>query len=88
MSSFLQAEGLCLRYPDKLGQHATINYETAANMLLRAITLSQQVPFVWGFIDKPAGLSVLLQPNDFLTNLLPQREPFSFSSLQPTPHFL
>jgi hypothetical protein len=50
-----QSEGLCLRYPENFGHHASINYDTAVNMLLRAIPLSQQVPYSWGFIDKPPG---------------------------------
>jgi len=36
----------------------SINYDTAVNMLLRAIPLSQQFPYTWGFIDKPPGLPV------------------------------
>ena len=50
-----QADGLCLRYPDSLGQHPTIDFTTAAQMLLRAIQLSQHTPFQWGYIDKPGG---------------------------------
>ena len=50
-----QAEGLCLRYPENFGLHTTVNYDAAVNMLLRAIPLSQQVPYTWGFIDKPQG---------------------------------
>ncbi|OSC98043.1 hypothetical protein PYCCODRAFT_1439702 [Trametes coccinea BRFM310] len=47
------AEGLCLRYPDPLGQHAQVTHEAAAQMLLRAIQLAQHTPFTWGYIDKP-----------------------------------
>jgi len=54
-----QAEGLCLRYPENFGLHSSITYDTVVNMLLRAVTLSQQVPYTWSFIDKPAGASVL-----------------------------
>jgi hypothetical protein len=54
-----QAEGLCLRYPENLGLHQNVNYDNAVQMLLRAIQLSQSVPYTWGFIDKPAGLSMI-----------------------------
>lgn len=50
-----QADGLCLRYPENFGLHQTVTYEIAGNMLLRAIPLSSQVPYTWGYIDKPAG---------------------------------
>ena len=57
MSNFqqAQAEGLCLRYPENLPLHREINYETAVNMLLRAMAMSTSVPFAWGFVDKPPG---------------------------------
>lgn len=52
-----QAEGLCLRFPNNLGIYREVNYENAVEMLVRAIPTSQNTPFVWGFIDKPAGSS-------------------------------
>lgn len=55
-----QAEGLCLRFPNNLGNHREINYEHAVEMLLRAVPTSQNTPFVWGFIDKPADGQILL----------------------------
>jgi hypothetical protein len=51
----MQAEGLCLRYPDNLGVHQTVTHEDAVNMLLRSIRMSNQVPYSWGYIDKPPG---------------------------------
>ena len=56
-STFLQAqaEGLCLRYPEKIPPQREITYESAVNMLLRAISMAQNIPFAWGFIDKPSG---------------------------------
>ncbi|KAI0365351.1 hypothetical protein BV20DRAFT_766440 [Pilatotrama ljubarskyi] len=54
MAQHPQAEGLCLRFPDPLGQHAQVTHETAAQMLLRATQLAQHTPFTWGYIDKPA----------------------------------
>lgn len=61
-SSFQQAqsEGLCLRYPDNLGLHREVTYDMAVNMLLRAISMSQNVPYTWGFVDKPLGQSLIL----------------------------
>ncbi|KAI6012978.1 hypothetical protein EDC04DRAFT_3121296 [Pisolithus marmoratus] len=44
----------CLRFPENLGLHATVNIEAAANMLLRALQMSQNVPYMWTFIDKPS----------------------------------
>ncbi|RPD56646.1 hypothetical protein L226DRAFT_537921 [Lentinus tigrinus ALCF2SS1-7] len=55
-----QAEGLCLRYPDPLGPQPSIPHETAVQMLLRAIQLSQNTPFVWGYIDKPSDGQMFL----------------------------
>jgi hypothetical protein len=50
-----QLEGLCLRFPENLGLHPALTYEYAVNMLLRAIPLSNQLPYQWGYIDKPLG---------------------------------
>ncbi|KAI5989949.1 hypothetical protein EDD15DRAFT_2282944 [Pisolithus albus] len=44
----------CLRFPENLGLHASVSIEAAANMLLRALQMSQNVPYMWTFIDKPA----------------------------------
>lgn len=49
------ADGPCLRFPDPLPVHAQLMPPTAAEMLLSAIQLSAQKPYVWGHIDKPAG---------------------------------
>lgn len=55
MSVSSHHEGLCLRYPEPLGQQTSISYEAAVSLLLRAIQLAQHTPFVWGYIDKPQG---------------------------------
>src|ERR1700730_13257744 len=55
-----QLEGLCLRFPETLPLHPSLSYETALNMLLRAVVLSNQIPYHWGYIDKPAGEGHLL----------------------------
>lgn len=51
-----QTEGLCLRYPENLGLHPTMTHEMAANLLIRALSLSQTTPFHWGYIDRPQGM--------------------------------
>jgi len=53
-------EGLCLRYPENLGLHATLTHEMAANLLVRALSLSQTTPFHWGYIDRPADGQLFL----------------------------
>jgi hypothetical protein len=55
-----RAEGLCLRYPENLGLHQVVTYEMAVSMLVKATTLSQQVPFAWGWIDKPVDGQMFL----------------------------
>ncbi|KAH7927673.1 hypothetical protein BV22DRAFT_263416 [Leucogyrophana mollusca] len=50
----------CLRYPENLGLHANVTLESAVSMLLRAVQLSQNVPYSWGFIDKPPEGQMLL----------------------------
>ncbi|TFK48815.1 hypothetical protein OE88DRAFT_1634179 [Heliocybe sulcata] len=56
----LQAEGACLRYPEPLGVHQSLSMETVLNMLIKAIHLTQQLPFVWSWIDKPQDGSVYM----------------------------
>ncbi|KAG6332927.1 hypothetical protein ID866_6160 [Astraeus odoratus] len=58
--SFPQPDLPCLRFPENLGLHANITIEAAANMLLRALQLSQTVPYAWTFIDKPVEGQLLL----------------------------
>lgn len=53
-------EGLCLRYPENLGIHASITYENAVTMLMKALAVSPQVPYTWGWIDKPSEGQVYL----------------------------
>ena len=55
MSSNLQAEGLCLRFPENLPPHANFSHELAVQMLGRAISLATQVAFQPSYIDKPPG---------------------------------
>ncbi|KAF8073561.1 hypothetical protein FPV67DRAFT_752959 [Lyophyllum atratum] len=70
-----QAEGLCLRYPENLGLHREVNYESAVNMLTRAMSMANTVPFGWGFVDKPAEGQVLLL-------FLPPQSPFPIDGLR------
>lgn len=62
MSAFDQAraDGLCLRYPENLGLHQSLTYETAVTMLTKAFAVSHQVPFSWGYIDRPGEGQVFL----------------------------
>jgi hypothetical protein len=55
-----RAEGLCLRYPENLGIHSSITYENAVTMLMKALAVSPQVPYTWGWIDKPSEGQVYL----------------------------
>ena len=55
MANTLQAEGLCLRFPENLPPHANLTHEGAVSMLLRAVGLATQVPFHPSYIDKPPG---------------------------------
>ncbi|KAF5382783.1 hypothetical protein D9615_002756 [Tricholomella constricta] len=70
-----QAEGLCLRYPENLGLHREVTYESALNMLLRAMSMANTVPFGWGFVDKPPEGQVLLL-------FLPPQSPFPIDGLR------
>lgn len=53
--SSLQAEGLCLRFPENLPPHASLSHEVAVQMLGRAISLATQIAFQPSYIDKPPG---------------------------------
>ena len=55
MSGSLQAEGLCLRFPENLPPHATLSHDVALQMLGRAISLATQIAFQPSYIDKPPG---------------------------------
>jgi hypothetical protein len=55
MSSSLQAEGLCLRFPENLPPHPTLTHEAAVQMLSRAVGLATQIAFQPSYIDKPLG---------------------------------
>lgn len=50
-----QAEGLCLCYPENLGIHPHISYESAMSMLVKAPQMASSLPFTWQFIDRPQG---------------------------------
>ena len=54
-SSNLQAEGLCLHFPENLPPHANLSHELAVQMLGRAISLAEQAAFQPSYIDKPPG---------------------------------
>ena len=50
------SEGSCLRFPEHIPPAREVTYEVALSMLLRAMSMAQNVPFSWGYIDKPSGL--------------------------------
>lgn len=62
MSGNLQAEGLCLRFPENLPPHPTLTHEAAVQMLSRAVGLATQVAFQPSYIDKPLGADASLHP--------------------------
>ena len=81
MSSNLQAEGLCLRFPENLPPHANLSHDVAVQMLGRAISLATQIAFQPSYIDKPPGAaSPLGRASPFLTRLQMAKSIF-FSSL-------
>ncbi|KAI5116751.1 hypothetical protein M0805_001609 [Coniferiporia weirii] len=61
---------LCLRYPEPLGLHTQVTYESAVQMLLKAHQLAMGVPFQWGYIDRPQDGSL------YMIFLLPQQRNF------------
>ncbi|KAI0311404.1 hypothetical protein OF83DRAFT_1032428, partial [Amylostereum chailletii] len=50
----------CLRFPENLAPQAHLTHETAFNMLLRAVQAATQMPFQWGWIDRPHDGSMYL----------------------------
>lgn len=50
-----QQEGLCLQFPEPLGQHREFTLENAVNMLSQAVNMANNRPFQWRYIDKPPG---------------------------------
>ncbi|KAJ7460753.1 hypothetical protein FB451DRAFT_1270208 [Mycena latifolia] len=72
MASFqqAQAEGLCLRFPESLGIHREpMSVENAVMLLLRGTQSSANIPYSWGFVDKP-------QEGQLLLLFLPGQSPF------------
>jgi hypothetical protein len=62
MTSSLQAEGLCLRFPENLPPHPNLTHEVAVQMLGRAVSLATQIAFQPSYIDKPPGAASLSFP--------------------------
>ncbi|KAJ7777366.1 hypothetical protein B0H16DRAFT_1505248 [Mycena metata] len=61
MQQQAQAEGLCLRFPDNLGIHREpLTVDNALSFLLRGTQSAMNVPFIWGFVDKPQEGQLLL----------------------------
>ncbi|KAH9971997.1 hypothetical protein BGW80DRAFT_1317512 [Lactifluus volemus] len=58
--SNLQAEGLCLRFPENLPPHPTLTHEAAVQMLSRAVGLATQIAFQPSYVDKPLDGQIFL----------------------------
>ncbi|KAI0292831.1 hypothetical protein B0F90DRAFT_1644717 [Multifurca ochricompacta] len=59
-NNILQAEGLCLRFPENLPPHSTLTHEVAVSMLARAVGLATQIAFQPSYIDKPPDGQIYL----------------------------
>lgn len=64
------ANGLCLRFPGDIENQPGLSIEAAVNLLIRGTQASLQLPFTWGYIDRPAGTWVSLFPLSWLTSVL------------------
>ena len=51
------ADGLCLRFSGDIQNQPALSIEMAVNLLIRGTQASLQLPFSWGYIDRPAGTS-------------------------------
>lgn len=47
--------GSCLQFPGELQHQPTLAIEAAVNLLLQGDRASYQMPYSWGYIDKPAS---------------------------------
>ena len=61
---------MVLKYPEQLGLHPQLSYEMALQYLIKAHHLAAQVPFQFGYIDKPQEGSL------FMVFVLPQQRMF------------
>ena len=50
------ADGLCLRFSGDIQHQPTLSIEMAVNLLIRGTQASVQLPYAWGYIDRPAGM--------------------------------
>ena len=51
------ADGLCLGFPGDIQNQPALSIEMAVSLLIRGTQASLQLPFAWGYIDRPAGIS-------------------------------
>ena len=49
------ADGLCLRFSGDIQNQPGLTMEMAVNLLIRGTQASLQLPYAWGYIDRPAG---------------------------------
>ena len=57
------ADGLCLRFSGEIQLQPTLSIEMAVNLLIRGTQASLQLPYAWGYIDRPAGMLFSLLPS-------------------------
>jgi hypothetical protein len=50
------ADGLCLRFSGDIQNQPALSIEMAVNLLIRGTQASSQLPYAWGYIDRPAGM--------------------------------
>ncbi|KAF7317866.1 Zn-dependent exopeptidase [Mycena kentingensis (nom. inval.)] len=60
MQQLMATEGLVLRYPETLGVHREMTVDQSLGLLMRGHQMASNVPFQWGYIDKPAEGSIYL----------------------------
>lgn len=80
------SDGLCLRFSGDIQNQPALSIEMAVNLLIRGTQASLQLPFAWGYIDRPAGMlfssppSRLLRRADHSNSRSTQMAPYTSSS--------
>ncbi|KAF9783168.1 hypothetical protein BJ322DRAFT_1008233 [Thelephora terrestris] len=54
------ADGLCLRFSGDIPPQPALTVEMAVNLLIRGTHASSQLPYVWGYVDRPSDGAVYL----------------------------
>ena len=53
-------DGLCLRFSGDIQPQPALTMEMAVNLLIRGTQASLQLPYTWGYVDRPPGTPPLL----------------------------